>query len=428
MAINFDQVKDLSNHPAITKPRDAYAKHRYSTPLFVARETFGAFHRHHDFSIAASLSFYALFALIPMAVLMFFMLSHLVVSSNYALVKLAILTSNLVPKFSNRIMIEVYNAAHQKAAWGAFGMFILFWIVTPLAGALRSAFHTIAGIAEAPSYIKGKIKDVFSVLGMLCLFFLFTFLGLILEKVIAFIEPSATYKHLINSSSSIIFSTLLITIFYRIFFPARIAFKHILIGAFATGIVWVAMQPAFSLFLSLNQSYSDVFGGMKNIFISIAWLYFTFIVFLLGTELISTLHKKDVLLLKNLFGEMPEDKLNYLRELMERYGKIFQQSDYIFRQGENNHDLYYVVSGKIELIYDGRILRELQAGDSFGEMALLTETSRIADAKVISDSAEIIVISAENIHILLLSDSKVTMGFLKQMALRLQKSHIQTPV
>ncbi|MEY3743175.1 MAG: hypothetical protein RLZZ541_230, partial [Pseudomonadota bacterium] len=128
-------VKSVMN-----KPREAYAKQRYNTPLFVLHEMFDAFRRHNTLGLSASLSFYAMFALIPLLLLLFFLLSQLVFSSDYATVKLAIIMGNLVPKFSSAIMLEVYNTAQQKAAWGAAGLFVLLWAVTPLAGAMRSTF------------------------------------------------------------------------------------------------------------------------------------------------------------------------------------------------------------------------------------------------------------------------------------------------
>ncbi len=186
------------------------------------------------------------------------------------------------------------------------------------------------------------------------------------------------------------------------------------------------MQPAFTLFLSLSQSYGSVFGGMKNMFVSIVWLYYTFIVFLLGTELIATLHKKDVLLLKGLFNEMPDDKAHYLNELMTRYGKTYKAGDYIYKEGDEGHEIYYVVDGQLQLIHQNRILRDLNAGDYFGEMAFLTGTARYADAKVSTDHTRIIVISAENIETLLSSDPNVALNFLKEMATRLQETQLQS--
>jgi len=413
---------------AIDRPMQAYAKQRYNTPLFVAHEMLTAFNRHNVLSLSASLSFYAMFALIPLVLLMFFLLSHLVLSSDYAIVKLAIITGNLVPKFSSTIMLEVYNAAQHKAAWGALGIFVLLWAVTPLAGAMRSTFYNIAALIEAPSFIKRKIKDVIAVIGMLVLFFLFTFAGLVLEKVIAFVgsESPILNNDIFNLFSSLALTTLLIAAFYYAFFPVRLYAKHIFIGALFTAVLWLLMRPAFSLFLSLNENYGSVFGSMKNLFISITWLYFNFAVFLLGTELIATLRKKDTLLLKGLFNggfsaNNTQKTNHYADKLMQRYGKTYQLNDVIFNQGETSHHLYYILRGQVQLHKNGKPIRTIEAGDYFGEMALLSNKPAIADAIVTSEEADLVLIYPDNIETLLLDEPKVAMQFLRQMATRLQQ-------
>lgn len=423
MAINLQQLKTLGRHPVIARPRAAYARHRYGTVLFVLRETLAAFKLHNGLGMSASLSFYAMFALIPMALLLFFLLSQLVASSDYAIVKLAIITSNLVPNLSNRIMIEVYNVAQHRAVWGAFGLLALFWVVTPLAGALRSAFHVMASIVETPSFIHRKIKDSIAVLGILLMFFLFTFSGLMLERIVDFIHPAAAHVNSINAAGSFVLTALCVAAFYRIFFPAKVAFVHILAGSVIITLLWLAMRPAFGLVLSVNPSYGAVFGGMKNLFISIFWLYYTFIVFLFGTELISTLHNREILLLRGLFDQMPPDRDNYLRQLMLRYGRTFAAGEYVFRSGENNRDIYYLVSGTVELRMNGQTVRVLRAGEYFGETTFLAETPRIADA-VVSEPAEVIVVAVQHIETLLLSEPRISMKFLQHLATRLQNQHL----
>lgn len=412
---------------AINMPREAYAKQRYNTPLFVLHEMFKAFQRHNAFGLSASLSFYAMFALIPLVLLMFFLLSQLVFSSDYAIVKLAIITGNLVPQLSSTIMVEVYNASKQQAAWGAVGLFVLLWAVTPLASAMRSTFYNIATLVEAPSFVQRKIKDIFAILGMLFLFFLFTFAGLMLERVITFLGANnQLLQHgILATLISLTTTTLLIAAFYFAFFPVRLYIKHIFIGALFTAILWLLMRPAFTLFLSVNQSYGSVFGGMKNLFISITWLYFNFAVFLLGTELIATLRKKNVLLLKGLFDDSTETPLgnkdNYVQKLMQRYGKTYDNGEYIFHFGDDTHQLYYLVSGQVQLLQHGGILRTVEAGEYFGEMAMLSNTPTIADAIVVSEHADVITIRTDNIETLLLDEPKVAMRFLRQLASRLQK-------
>ncbi len=418
----FRKLKALKQHPAITQPREALDRHRYSTPLFILRETLSAFGQHNGLTLAASLSFYAMFALIPMALLMFFLLSHLVISSNYAIVKLAILTSNLVPKFSHRIMIEVYNISKHKAVWGVFGMFALFWAVTPLAGALRTSFHAITATSEAPSFLRRTLKDALAVLSMLLLFFLFTFSGVMLEKVVRFLQPISPFPGAINSLTTLMLSTLMLAAFFHAFFPVRVSVRHILIGAFVTASLWVAMRPAFSLFLLVNQSYSTIFGGMKNMFISIGWLYYSFVVFLLSTELIATLRRKEVLLLRGLFGSTPQTHTGYLDKLMRHFGMTYHREERVFREGSQGDAMYYVVSGTVAVSHHGQPVREVKPGEYFGEMALLANTPRSTDAIVTSDRAEVLTIDGDHFETLLHEEPGIAMSFLRKMAKQLRQS------
>lgn len=421
---------------AVTQSSFSYDKKRYSTPLFVAHETLHAFQRHNVLGLSAALSFYAMFALIPMVLLMFFLLSQLVFSSEYAIVKLAIITGNLVPKLSSTIMVEVYKTAQQKAAWGALGLFILLWAVTPLAGAIRSTFYNIANLVEARSFIRRKVKDILAVVAMLLLFFLFTLSGLMLEQVIAFITNDHKLLHLIFGVSdtaivvasmvlSLILTTLTIAVFYVMFFPVRLYIKHIFIGALFTAIIWLLMRPAFSWFLSANESYGTVFGSMKNLFLSITWLYFNFTAFLLGTELIATLRKRDVLLLKSLFihtsKQASKPSSPYIMKLMQHYGKTYLHAEHIFSLGDTTHNLYYLVRGQVQLLQRKVVVRTVEAGEYFGEIALLSNAPTTGDAVVTSDHADIVPISAENFETLLLDEPKVALRFLKQMATKLQK-------
>ena len=417
------KIKHLANHPAFNKSLHAYKKQEYATPLFVLRETLAGFARHNVFGLSASLSFYALFALIPLVLLMFFLLSHLVVSSDYAIVKLAILMGNLLPDFSSNVMVEVYNAKKTKAAWGGLGLLALLWTAAPLAGAMRSAFYTIAAKVEAPSFFKRKFKDVISVLGILLLFFLFTSAGFIIEKCIRFLAVHFPTSQLsiVGVLGTLVLTTALITIFYRVYFPMRVAFAHLIIGAFLTSVLWLLMRPAFGLFLSINQHYGAVFGGMKALFVSITWLYLNFAVFLLGTELISTLRKKDVLLLKGLFDGSP-NKANYIETLMMRYGHTLQRGEYVFERGNSDRNLYYLVEGSVQLANHDKIHRELKADDYFGEMAILTKKPTTSNAIVTSEEARIIVIYAENIDAMLEDNPNITMQLLKHLAGRLQNN------
>jgi membrane protein len=419
-----ESIKKLTQHPAISKPLVAYSKKEYATLVFVFRETLAGFTKHNILGLSASLSFYALFALIPLVLLIFYLLSHLVFSSDYAIVKLAILTSNIMPDFSGKIMVEVYKASNSKAAWGALGLFVLLWTITPLARAMRSSFYSISSMIEQPSFFKGKLKDILSVLGILLLFFAFTAAGFVVEEIVKFLATHLPKNILsfVGGGITLAVTTSLIAIFYKMFFPMRVAMRHIFTGALLTAVLWVLMRPAFGLFLTINQNFGAVFGSMKNMFVSITWLYVNFAVFLLGSVLIATLRKQDALLLRGLFDDAP-DKDNYIEALMLRYGLTLQKGESVFEVGNTERSLYYLVSGEVHLTKNHQILRKINTGNYFGETASLTEQPTTTNAIVASDEARIIIIHAENIDAMLTDNPKVAMRLLKQLAARLEKSN-----
>lgn len=394
----------------------------YSTPLFVIKTTLQGVSKHRLMGLAAALSFYALFALIPLIILIFFLLSHMVYSSDYAIVKLAILTSNLLPEFSQRIMIEVYNNTQTKAAWGAVGFFILLWTITPLAAAMRSSFFLIASRHDVPSFWNKKVRDVMAVLGVLLVFFLFTAAGFVLESVIVFLAAHFPPEliNFVGGVLSLLLTTVLIAGFYRTFCPIHVQWQHLLISALLTASLWLLMRPAFGLFLSINKNFGAVFGSMKAMFVSISWLYLNFAIFLIGFELMVTLRQKDVLLLKGLFNDIPNQQ-HYLQTLMHKYGKTYPNGSCIFNQGDANHHYYMVVEGTLHLIQrqaDGseKTIRILQYGDFFGDIALFSAQPVTASAVVVSEQALVIEIYAERIEDLLQEDPKIAVRLLKQLS------------
>jgi membrane protein len=402
----------------------------YSTPLFVIKTTLQGVTKHRLMGLSAALSFYALFALIPLIILIFFLISHMVYSSDYAIVKLAILTSNLLPEFSQRIMIEVYNNTQTKAAWGAVGFFILLWTITPLAAAMRSSFYQIASRHDVPSFWNKKFRDVMAVLGVLLVFFLFTAAGFVLESVIVFLAvhlPPALINF-VGGVLSLLLTTLLIAGFYRTFCPLHVQWCHLLLSALLTAGLWLLMRPAFGLFLSVNKNFGAVFGSMKAMFVSISWLYLNFAIFLIGFELMITLRQKDVLLLKGLFDDIPNQQ-HYLQTLMHKYGKSYVNGDYIFSQGDANHHYYMVIEGTLHLIQrlpDGsdKTIRILQYGDFFGDIALFSAQPITASAVVVSEQAAVIEIDAECIEDLLQEDPKIAVRLLKQLSSHAQINSI----
>jgi diguanylate cyclase (GGDEF)-like protein len=91
--------------------------------------------------------------------------------------------------------------------------------------------------------------------------------------------------------------------------------------------------------------------------------------------------KVDVLSSSALFSSFSRDELGFLAEKSEFLG--LEDGGAVFEPGSPGDRLYLVASGSV-LVFspeDGSVLAEFVKGDSFGELELLTSSSRNASAK-----------------------------------------------
>lgn len=225
---------------------------------------------------------------------------------------------------------------------------------------------------------------------------------------------------IVGSLLSLLLTATLIAGFYHAFCPLKVNWRHLIFSAMVTATLWMLMRPAFGLFLSVNKSYGAIFGSMKAMFVSISWLYLNFAVFLIGIELMVTLRQKDVLLLKGLFDDLPNQH-HYLHALMRKHGKSYAQGEVVFAQGSENHHYYMVLEGTVQLLSQtqngtSQILRILKKGDFFGEIALFSFQSATASAIITSRDATLIEIDAEHMDNLLQEDPKIAVRLLKQLS------------
>lgn len=69
----------------------------------------------------------------------------------------------------------------------------------------------------------------------------------------------------------------------------------------------------------------------------------------------------------------------------------FKAGDTIFKQGDPGETLFAIASGQVDIVLDGNIVDQLDDGDIFGEMALIDNQPRSADAIAKTDCAIVII-------------------------------------
>jgi membrane protein len=187
-----------------------------------------------------------------------------------------------------------------------------------------------------------------------------------------------------------------------------------------TSLCWFGLSNAFSSFTSVSEYYGVFFGGMRNLFISLIWLYLNTAALLIGAEVIAAFHKKEILLIKALFNIDNIHRHPIHKKLMDYFGQRLKKDKIIFTAGDHDQRLFFVIEGEVGIVKEGRVVETIASGQYFGELSLLNKIPRVASAYVISDWARVIILPEKKMRQLLQEDNRIAMNFLKKMAQKLQ--------
>ena len=359
--------------------------------------------QHRFLSLCATTSFYFLFTLIPFIILIFLILSKWVSNSDIIFNELQNITSNLLPELSEKIMLQVKKFTDSSKGLGWFWFFILFWAASPLANSLRKNFLIIFNKRIKRKFYVNKFIDIVILLLVIFLFFVYIFISKYLVDLAGLfhtlipISEKSVVLILFSSVSLIMF----IAIFFKIMTPEKkLPQSLLLIGAAASCIVWIFLHEMFDLIMSMSQSYGIFYGSMRNLFISLIWLFLNVAGFLIGIELIAFIFNLEVYKFRSLFLH-PSKSL--LKNFFHSHIIRLQKKEVLFSYDSPSTSVYFIVDGQIKTTINGNE-RLFHNNQYFGELSVINNTKRLGEAVVVSDWAKIIKIPNSTFKKLLSED------------------------
>jgi len=398
-------------------------KSRATMAFLILRESFKSFGYNRGLEKAATLSYYGFFAMIPMVLILVFLASAIISSSDRALAAIGNAAASISPMFNSVVLKEVQLLSHQRA-WGLVSMLVLFWSVTPLTGAIRHAFSAIFKAHKTLPFWKAKLRDAAAVLMILLLVTLFM-AGETVSTIVASgrLREWTLALHGVTLLIRLLIATACAGLFYLALSPVRLNLMLLLAGSVITTFLLGLIGAVFGLILRYNPDYGYAFGSMKAIFLLFVWVYYCFAAVLFATEVMANIRRRDVLVLKNLF--LPEAGRRQAA-LLTRFTRQHAPGEVVFSEGEKGREMLYVLEGSVRLIHNGVLLREMTPGQYFGEMAMLLDAGRTATAKAGLAGATLASVSEENFEVVLRENPRIVLALLKELALRLKHTNERT--
>ncbi len=386
--------------------------------LKAATKSFGA---NRNLETAATLAFYGFLSLMPLLLLTLLVLRFFVQTSGAASTALGHVVGDLFPAFNLKLLDDL-EAITGGGALGLVGGLLLFWSMTPLSSAFRTAMARIFKMPLHRPFLKSKVMDLVAVLS-----FLLLFLVLVAIKLVAPIYSSMVgwwaqvsaffFRSLIPFALSVGF----VGIFFRIFSPVRLNWRQMLLGAVCVTLLWAVMRNVFVIFLQYNPNYGYAFGSLKAIFLLIVWVHYSFAALLLGAEIMANTYRRDALLLRN-FLEPEHHAKRRNQALLMRFERVLAEGETLFSEGESGAEMFVVLEGAVRLSHAEQELAVMKRGQFFGEMSLLGNAPRSATATAV-EATRLVVIKQNNFDLLVRENPVLVHGLLQELARRLTETN-----
>ena len=131
----------------------------------------------------------------------------------------------------------------------------------------------------------------------------------------------------------------------------------------------------------------------------------------------SILEKTIILKSVDLFHNIPGDVLTRIAQIAEELR--CEQNHAIFKEGDHGDSMFVIISGKVDVIQNDHSITQLERGTCIGEMALLDQEPRSADAITLEESV-LLKIDQEGFFQLMASNPEIMKQIVKILTQRVR--------
>ena len=325
-------------------------------------------------------------------------------------------------------------AKEEQRVVGWIGIISLLWFSSMIFGAIETAMNIIFRSKKPRNYFLSKTLAMAMIpmaWGVGITSILITSIAtvvanqpLLVESGIPYLHfiQSATFRYLIPYAVTVIF----FTIVYKIIPTIRIPLGVAVTGSAIFSALMELAKHVFTWYVANYTRYNLIYGSLETVVILVFWVFYIGVILLFCAELMSSYLRRDLILLDKAFFRPGQNRHSTDDRLFRKFGRFYPQGAYIFREGDHDHDMYYILSGRVRVEkragHIKKILSDLEAGHYFGEMAPLIDAPRTASAQALEDST-LAVIDRRTFQALLRENEDVSLFMLKEFSNRIKHTN-----
>jgi len=262
----------------------------------VAEGALGEFFADGCTQLAAAISYYALLALFPLAIIMV-AVAGLVIDDDSARAQIIDTILDRVPLSSDAGRSELQDllgtVTDSAGATGAVGVVFLLFAASGVMGALRFALNTVWKVEDPRPPLRGKALDVLLVLGTglvvglsLTLTFLVRQISRVSETQLGAVGSALGDAALaLGRVLPVVLAMAIFTALFRYLPSAPVRLRHALAGGAIAAVGYEGTKTLFALYLENVANLSAVYASLGTVVAFLVFVWLTSNVFLYGAEL-----------------------------------------------------------------------------------------------------------------------------------------------
>jgi membrane protein len=254
-------------------------------------EVFSSFQSHECFFLAAGISFYFLFSLIPMLFLMLAVIGHFLQGSASVREDLLAAVHAYIPFLTNEIVRNIEQVVQNPALLGWIGGGALFLSTDLVFVAIQSSLDKIF-LPGRRSFLKSKMLSVLSAVAVFCVVLLTIAVNAVdrslseLETLAGMADDSGALPVGLHLSTWMIGILILAcsSLAIRTLPHVAVRFRYAVCGGLLATGLWLVVKTYYVWYLENVSRVGPLFGSLSAVILTLLWVYVSTVVFLIGAE------------------------------------------------------------------------------------------------------------------------------------------------
>jgi len=246
---------------------------------------------HRCLDVAASLTFTTLLSLVPLITIVLVLLTAFPAFSDFSTQIKIFLMANMMPETAGKIITGyMQQFADNAAKLTTIGSAFLGATVFALLFTINSAFNSIWQVSRARPWSQALLMYwAMLTVGPILIGGSLSLTSWLLSLSMGWTKGSPAVSLLLLEFVPLLLTTIAFTLLYLLVPNRRTPWRHALIGGLVAAVAFELMTRGFGAYITRFPTYKAVYGAFASVPIFLLWIYFSWLVVLLGAVIAASL-------------------------------------------------------------------------------------------------------------------------------------------